>query len=530
MTLERRKFLKKVGSGIAGVGFVSLLPGSLLAATFREDSLPRSTPALQGVSAEAILKFIESVEKQDLGVHSLMVVRNGHVVAEGWWAPYAPELKHTLFSLSKSFTSTAVGLAVAEGKLKLTDKVLTFFPEDKPTDVSPNLEAMRVKDLLTMTTGHEKDTLGPLAEEKSGGWARKFLSLPVERKPGTYFLYNTGASYMLSAIVQKVTGQTVLDYLTPRLFQPLGIVGADWETSPDGVNMGGYGLRVRTEDIAKFGQLYLQKGMWNGKQILPAKWVEEATAYQVPNAETTTPAHEWNQGYGYQFWRSRHNSYRGDGAMGQFCLVLPEHDTVIATTSETSDMQAILNAVWENILPGLKKAPLPQDKTNQQALKQKLASLTLLPAIKNVNSPLIPTISGKTFEVQKNPLGVQTASFAFQNDTCTVSFRGDQEQYQIKCGLKDWVKQESKVPGNPPSFTPVVNPKPAQQEKIAAFGTWTSPDTFVMTWSFIESPHAEVVTCHFKDDTVQMAFTDSVALKAPERKSERPVLAGKMIG
>ncbi|QMU30877.1 serine hydrolase domain-containing protein [Adhaeribacter radiodurans] len=530
MLVNRRDFLKQIGAGAVGVSFIPWVPSPLIASTLKAGGLPRSTPEQQGLSSAHILAFIKAVEEKKLGLHSLMVVRNGQVVAEGWWAPYAPELKHTLFSLSKSFTSTAIGLAVAEGKLKVTDKVISFFSDDKPATVSPNLAAMRIKDLLTMTTGHEQDTIPPLLKEKSGDWARKFLSLPVEREPGTHFLYNTGATYMLSAILQKVTGQTVLDYLTPRLFKPLGIEGADWENSPDGINTGGFGLRVRTEDIAKFGQLYLQKGKWNGKQILPAAWVEEATAYQVPNAASTTPATDWNQGYGYQFWRSQHGNYRGDGAMGQYCLVMPEQNTIIAITSETHDMQAILTQVWDIIFPNLKPSALLPDKKAQTELKQKLASLTLLPAKTSATSPLIASISGKTFRLQDNPLHIETVAFSFAKNACTVELKDNKETYRIVCGLNNWVQGETRVPGNPPSFVAMEKKEPVPKEKIAAFGTWTSPDTFTMTWVFNQTPHSETITCNFENNSVRLEFKDSISAKAPSRKKEQPILIGQMIG
>ena len=256
-----------------------------------------------------------------------MLVRHGHVVAEGWWAPYAAEAPHSLFSLSKSFTSTAVGMAIAEGKLSLDDEVLKFFPDDAPAEPSANLKAMRVSDLLRMSTGQQTEP----PRNPDQVWTKVFLAHPVPFKPGTHFLYNTSATYMLSAIVQKATGMTVLDYLRPRLFEPLGIEHPTWETSPQGVSTGGYGLSIRTEDIARFGQLYLQKGKWQGKQLVPAAWVEAATARQTSNG--SDPKSDWAQGYGYQFWRCRHGAYRGDGAFGQFCVVLPEEDAVIAITS-----------------------------------------------------------------------------------------------------------------------------------------------------------------------------------------------------
>src|SRR5947208_682692 len=221
--------------------------------------LPRSSPEAQGVSSAAVRAFVEAADTKIDALHSVMLLRHGHVVAEGWWSPYDALAPHALYSLSKSFTSTAVGLAIAEGKLSLDDPVLKFFSEDAPPQPSTNLKAMRVSDLLRMSTGHQ-------AEPRRGAdqpWTRSFLAQPVPFKPGTHFLYNTSATYMLSAAVQKATGQTVHDYLRPRLFEPLGIDRPTWEASPQGITTGGFGLSIRTEDIAKFGQLYLQKGQWH---------------------------------------------------------------------------------------------------------------------------------------------------------------------------------------------------------------------------------------------------------------------------
>ncbi|MCA8989267.1 MAG: serine hydrolase, partial [Planctomycetaceae bacterium] len=288
-----------------------------------ESSLPRSTPEAQGIDSAQIRAFVEAADETVHTMHSFMLVRHGKVVAEGWWEPESADKQHILWSLSKSFTSTAVGLAVAEGKLNIDDKVLSFFPDEAPADPSENLKAMRVRDLLTMSTGH--DPLPKLTED--GVWVRQFLEQPVMHKPGTHFLYNTPATYMQSAIVQKVTGQTVLEYLGPRLFEPLGIRQPVWETSPQGISIGGYGLYVCTEDIAKFGQLYLQQGVWNGKQLIPADWIKMATSKQVENADAPSGRNpDWRQGYGFQFWQCRNGAFRGDGKDGQFCIVLPEQD------------------------------------------------------------------------------------------------------------------------------------------------------------------------------------------------------------
>ncbi|HLY74380.1 MAG TPA: serine hydrolase, partial [Planctomycetota bacterium] len=276
----------------------------------------RTAPEAQGVASAAILSFLEDADRID-AMNSFMLVRHGHVIAEGWWGPYDSESNHELYSLSKSFTSTAVGFAVAEGRLSLDDEVLKLFPEDAPPEPSANLKSMRIRDLLTMSAGHQDETSS--AADKIT--PKSFLSHPVPHKPGTHFKYNTPASFMLSAAVQKRTGQTLVEYLKPRLFEPLGISRPVWDTNSQGIALGGYGLRVRTEDIARFGQLYLQRGVWQGKQLLPADWIDLATSRQVSNG--SNPKSDWEQGYGFQFWRCRHGAYRGDGAFGQYCVVLP---------------------------------------------------------------------------------------------------------------------------------------------------------------------------------------------------------------
>ncbi|HET6246510.1 MAG TPA: serine hydrolase [Tepidisphaeraceae bacterium] len=358
--------------------FASLIFALVVASLFSADRtqaanpLPRSTPEAQGVSSQAIREYVETADQKINTMHSFMLLRHGKVIAEGWWKPEAADKPHVLWSLSKSFTSTAVGLAIDEGKLSLDDHVLKFFPSDAPPDPSDNLKAMTVRDLLTMTGGHDTEPKlkldAPLVKE--------FLAHPVLHKPGTHFQYNTLGTYTLSAIITKVTGQTTLDYLKPRLFEPLGIDNPEWGSSAEGYSFGGYGLKLRTEGIAKFGQLYLQKGKWNGKQIVPEKWVEQATRKQVDNDKAPSGHNpDWREGYGFQFWRCRHNAFRGDGANGQFCIVMPDEDAVVAITANTGDMQAELNVVWDKLLPAFHAEALPDDAAEQAKLKETLGKL-----------------------------------------------------------------------------------------------------------------------------------------------------------
>jgi CubicO group peptidase (beta-lactamase class C family) len=195
-----------------------------------------------------------------------MIIRHGHVVAEGWWSPFTKDDHQQLYSLSKSFTSTAIGMAVDEKRLSVEDPVISFFSDDKPATISDNLAALKVRHLLSMSVGHAKDSMLALEATPAGArWEKTFLEIPIVNEPGTHFLYNSGASYMLSSIVKKVTGMSEHEYLKPRLYDPLGITGATWTENAEGVNMGASNLRIRTEDIGKLGQLYLQKGALEGQ-------------------------------------------------------------------------------------------------------------------------------------------------------------------------------------------------------------------------------------------------------------------------
>ena len=227
MNTSRRKFIKTTGAGTLGLGFLPAL--NQITNIFETDlpsGLTRTTPESQGVSSKAILNFINAANASGLGWHSFMLLRHGKVISEGWWSPFEPGFRHTLYSLSKSFTSTAIGLLVKEGKLNIDTPVISFFPDDAPAMPEENLKKMKVKHLLTMNTGHGEDTM-PKMRASDKPWTKTFLEQKVNFEPSTHFLYNTGATYMLGAIVHKITGETLEKYLTPRLFQPLDIKGYD---------------------------------------------------------------------------------------------------------------------------------------------------------------------------------------------------------------------------------------------------------------------------------------------------------------
>lgn len=466
--------------------------------------LPRSTPEEQGISSAAILGFVEGAEQKIDALHSFMIVRHGHVVSEGWWSPYAADESHVLFSLSKSFTSTAVGLAISEGKMSLDDPVLKFFPDEAPAFPSKNLKSMRVRDLLRMATGHRAEALTDFPFMGKEDLVRVFLELPVPDIPGTHFVYNTAATYMLSAIVQKVTGQTTRDYLGPRLFEPLGIGTPRWDASAQGISLGGFGLNLRTEDIACFGQLYLQKGQWQGKQLIPADWTQQATSLQIANG--SDPESDWNQGYCFQFWRCRHGFFRGDGAFGQFCIVMPEYDTVVAITSGTGDLQGVLNLVWDKILPALEASPLPADADADRKLTEKLAGLSLRTQAGQAFSPMAAKVAGRTYTFPANEQNIGSVSIkaGAEGVGASVAFQLDGVDQHVDSGQGSWARG-------------AIATRSGEQIPVAVSGAWSSDDTFSLKVVRYLTPFSTEYDFRFSGDQVILEALDHVGLSSPQR-------------
>lgn len=328
-------------------------------------ALPRAATTAE--MSEAADSLWAKAETEDIELHSVMVVQNDSVVYERWANGAHPDSLHVLNSVSKTFTSLGVGLAISDSLLSVDDLVVDIFPDNLPDSVSDNLAAMKIKDLLTMSCGqaHGPEVSSAIRSNDSISWVSQFLLFPVDYKPGTVFSYNSLGTYMLSAAVQKKTGKKLLEYLRERLFEPMAIEGAIWEESPEGINTGGWGLYLRTEDLAKTGLLMLNRGKWHGAQLVPAEWIDLMTSRHIqsvqgsPNSIEFVPTaddlvnSDWVQGYGYQVWRCRHNAYRADGAACQFIVVIPDCGAVVAITADSQKYQQVLNLVWDYILPTL---------------------------------------------------------------------------------------------------------------------------------------------------------------------------------
>ncbi|MFP5283619.1 MAG: serine hydrolase domain-containing protein [Actinomycetes bacterium] len=434
-------------------------------------SLPRSTPSAQGVAAAGVERFLDAVAADDLELHSLMVLRHGCVVAEGWWSPYEADGLQLLYSLSKSFTATAVGLAQAEGLLSVHDRVLDLLADDAPVEPDPFLQELRVRDLLAMASGHRDDTLSRVDRRDP---VRGLLALPAEEAPGTWFTYNNGASVLLAAVVQAATRSRLLDYLGPRLLEPLGIPRACWLGIGD-LDQGYSGLHLATEAVAKLGLLYLQRGLWAGRQLLPEDWVAAATRRQVDNPREPEP--DWRRGYGYQFWMARHG-YRGDGAYGQFCLVLPEADAVVVMTGATERMQAVLDHVWAHLWPALSAGGDDGDAR----LATRLAGLCLPPATGSRDRPVGQASASSRpagdLSPQADPLRV--LEVVEIPDGWSLRLADADGALEVRCGHQTWLPTTVELPGG-------------RLLEVAGSAAWTSPTTLVAHLLFVRTPHRLVV-------------------------------------
>ena len=482
--------------------------------------LPYALPTAAGVDPSAILKLVDTWESKSISIHSMMLIRHDRIVAEAWWAPYAPELPHMMNSLSKSWTSTAIGFAVQDRLLTVEDPVLSFFP-GVAAHPHENMTKMRVKHLLTMSTGHSPNNADFIFAYPDP--VRAFLESEVAAEPGSRFLYNTGATYMLSAIIRQVTGRTTYEYLQEKLFAPLGIRGISWETDALGNSLGGVGLNLKTEDIAKLGLLYLHEGRWNGKPLLNSDWIREATRMHIRNdGATETPwldsdaaapddivPTDWNRGYGYQFWRCVPDGvYRADGAFGQYCIVMPKQDAVLAITAGQGDMQAILTPIWELLLPAMADHALPDAPDAQKALNDVLRSRRIVPP-QPLFDPAEPCSC--TYQLPDNPFGISHIAFRIQpkgRSAIVITKSGQDHVIYPACGAHHDqyfdAAAERSFPFN--AFTPYGD--------LAFAGAWQAADCYELQVVCTHSAYIRTFRFTFVQDRLIVDYRQNVACPA----------------
>jgi len=491
--VSRRQFVHTIAAAGAGR---SLLPAAAFtpsiefgAQRIEEDGLTRGSPSEANVDSRVVLNFIDEVFANDLDLHSFMLYRHGKIVAEGWSWPYENHRPHVMHSLTKSVTACGVGLAIEEGHFGLEDKVISFFKDELPDVVSDELAALSVRDLLTMQAGHAETVSGSVFRPIRTSWVVEFFKIPVVKEPGVEFLYSSALSFMLSAIVTKTTGEAVRDYLEPRVFQPLGISGLTWGASPNGISSGGNGLTWMTADSLKLGILHLNKGRWDGQQVLPRSWVEEATRAQVPAGD-----------YGYQWWLEESaNAYYASGAFGQYSIVFPEHDAVLAITAGVPRGSPFHSVIFDHFPAAFSDADPASQGVATNELQNRIENLRLLPFARHTTSPLVPQVSGSTFIMESNDDSVSTIRLDFSDARVNFRLADHRGEHLVRVGLRDWIEGTTSITGNK-----LHHQYQADDMKVVAHGQWWDEHTFEMTWQFVETAWVDHVVCRFYDDRISV--------------------------
>jgi CubicO group peptidase (beta-lactamase class C family) len=447
--------------------------------------LRRARPHDLGVPPSALHAVLDEFDRLSLEMHSLMVVRHGHVAAEGWWAPYSADRVHLLYSLSKSFTSTAVGFAVAEGRFRLDDPVVDLLPDHVPDDVDHAVRELTVHHLLSMSTGHREDTLERAYRLDPTDLVRAFLRIRPEEPVGSRHAYNNPTTLVLATIVEEHTGQPLLDYLRPRLFDPLGIGAAHWDTNGRGTTLGFTGLHLQTESVATFGQLLLQDGVWGDERILPEGWVALATRKHIDNDNDPARPIDWRQGYGYQYWMARHG-FRGDGAHGQFCVVVPDADLVVVTTARVDDMQQVLDVLWDRLLPALDQPS--DDPAAESRLVGRLGRLALPVVASSVDGPEAPVrfvVEEAAADHPFPPGSALTVTRDGGDHLLTLSLPSG--ELVFPCGRGRWA--EGLLGQGAGLSRGARGAPPSEPTPVVCRGGWTGANTFDADLVLIETPH-----------------------------------------
>lgn len=383
-----------------------------------------ASPESEGVCSSAISDILSAIRAENKDIHSMLLWRHGKLIFEHYFAPYTADTPHSMYSCSKTFTSMLIGIAQEKGLISIHDKVLSYFedvPVDNPND---NLRAMTLEHLLMMGSGHSQDTFGYMMDAEDGDWARVFLNRPVDYAPGTHFVYNTGATYMLSAVLTRVTGKTALELAEEWIFRDIGITGATWDTCPKGVSIGGSGLHIKPRDMMRMGILILSHGRWNNKQIIPRSYILAAQTKKIDNRNPNDPKQDpnWAAGYCYQMWRCCFGAFRADGMGGQYIVMLPQYDMVAVFTSALgSDIGYPLNLIEKYLLPNILPCAQIEIPAEREALRA-LARESTHPAVAAQPAEAAAFPFGKKYALPENSLDL--TALTVREGEIEVSLKG----------------------------------------------------------------------------------------------------------
>jgi len=475
-----------------------------------DDGFPRAAASSVGIAPDKVIAFLDDVEAAGLDLHGLMLHRKGHVVAEGWSWPYAGERPRVLHSVAKSFTACAIGLAQEEGLLMLDDKVVSFFPEQLPEQYDVKLQDMTVEHLLTMRTGHESSTSGSVWRSISTSWITEFFKIPLAYEPGSHYVYTSAASYMLSAIISKVTGQTMHEYLRPRLFEPLGITDEHWDIGPDGINPGGNGLTARPVAMLKLAVLHAQGGLWQGQRILPAQWVAAATQPQGGS----------DSRYGYHWAIKPRHAYCAVGVFVQMAIVFPAHGATLMVVGGMKNSAELIPHI-ERHFPAAFFAEPKVDPLADAQLQQRLARMRDVPVLTSEVASPVAAPAIRQFSVAPNGLGVTRLSLAFEADKLNVQLTDATGLHSIDVGLNRWLAGRTDMPGRK-----LHHGYELADASVVAGARWLDAQTLEMTWIFVETAFKDTVRCVFTDQGVTFARRVNVNSSVLEQETLHGALMG----
>jgi CubicO group peptidase (beta-lactamase class C family) len=471
------------------------------------DGLPRASASSLGIDPDRLIAFLDAVKAAGLDLHGFMLHRHGHVVAEGWTWPVDPNEPRVLHSMAKSFTGCAIGLAIQEGLLNLDDRLVSFFPDEVPANADPRLADMTVEHLLTMRTGHASNTSGSVWRSISTSWIAEFFKIPLAYAPGTEYVYTSAASYMLSALINRVTGQTLHDYLKPRLFTPLDIHNETWDIGPDGVNPGGNGLTAPVSAALKLAVLHAQNGVWDGRQVLPAAWVQAATQPQGgPDSR-----------YGYHWMMKPRPAFSALGVFVQMAAVYREHNATLVLVGGMKNSAEIVPFI-ERYFPAAFSEDCSVKPEADARLEQRLASMSEQPLL--FSDCPAPEDSMRVFAVAENGLGVRQLSFAFTGHVLTFELTDSQATHRLQIGIDHWLTGLTSMPGRALHHGYEFN-----HAQIVAGARWLDQKTLEMTWIYPQTAFRDRVKCVFEGNSVSLART--VNVNSAEREQE--VLVGKRL-
>lgn len=458
-----------------------------------------------GISKSKLLKMLQRQRQEGkTEIHSLVFYQDGQLLARVGIPPYTTVQQGQLYSLSKSFAATAIGIACDLGLLHAEDRVIDLFPDKAPADPDPNWEALTVHHLLSMNTGHEACTMSQIAASDDGVSA--FFNCPLTHRPGTHFVYNTGATYMLSAIITRLTGETLFDFLYERLFYPLGIRPAQWQQSGGALSEGGVGLFLSCDDIAKLGLLYLNQGVYQGKRLLSAEWVR--TAQSAHSDTTGNGTADWSCGYGYQLWRNARGGYRADGAMGQYCLILPEQNLVLAVLSESKDMQLALDLLFE-YLADFRSAD------NEAAVDLSAALRSFYPPAQ-YQGEAVPSKYDGLYRLNPNLQGFTKVSLQSAKTQICLDFTDGVRRQSVIAGNGVWIENRITAPAWKPTLIGLAPYLRAEESIFLASCRMESDGKLCIDVRYTNCPHKGTYTIALQDGNLTISLSHFAGTLYPE--------------